>query len=156
MLGAEFTATPCLPAPRGLPRSPARRTSRPRSYDAVVCLDVLEHVSNPVATVAALATALADGGHLFVQAPFFSISPESSTHLSANRRLSGRLRGLYRPFGLSPVDGRSLESPGAPERGDEEWVPAGSQRIVPGELSCFQQRGFGMALTCSPNGFRFG
>lgn len=81
------------------------------SYDAALCLDVLEHVPSPPATIARLAASLADGGCLFVHSPFYSICGTSSTHLAANVRLSGALERLYRPHGLSPVDARLFWNP---------------------------------------------
>jgi SAM-dependent methyltransferase len=80
-------------------------------YDAVLCLDVLEHAPDPPAIVRALSGLLRDGGHLFVHAPFFAIIAACPTHLRSNRRYSGDVESLYRPAGLSPVAGRMLWNP---------------------------------------------
>jgi SAM-dependent methyltransferase len=72
------------------------------SYDVVVCLDVLEHVPDPPAVVAQLASFLRPGGRLIVHAPFWYIHPDVATHLKSNVRYSGDL-ALYRAHGLRPI-----------------------------------------------------
>ncbi len=96
-----------------------------RSFDAVVCLDVLEHVPDAGGVVQLLADALKPGGRLIVHAPFWYLSPAVGTHLRTNRRYSGDVARLYEPAGLRPIDGRlfwdplilekrGLTEPGAP------------------------------------------
>jgi len=80
-------------------------------YDAVVCLDVLEHVPDPCEVVEFLASALRAGGQLFVHAPFYYLSPAVQTHLRSNRRYSGALRRLYGRFGLRPIDAALFFNP---------------------------------------------
>jgi SAM-dependent methyltransferase len=82
----------------------------PESYDAVVCLDVLEHVPDPPALVGRLARCLRPGGYLIASAPFFMVVPEYPTHLECNRRFSGSLN-LYRRHGLDLVGGRTFLDP---------------------------------------------
>ena len=79
---------------------------QPQSFDAVLCLDVLEHVPDPPAVIASLARRLRPGGFLIVSAPFFMIVPEFPTHLRANLRFSGQIDRLYGPAGLQLADGR--------------------------------------------------
>jgi len=80
-------------------------------FDALVCLDVLEHVPNPPQLVKQLTSLLSPGGLMIVHAPFFFVDPAVSTHLRANRKYSGDVRRLYRPAGLRPVEGRPFWDP---------------------------------------------
>jgi SAM-dependent methyltransferase len=80
-------------------------------FDAVLCLDVLEHVPDPPSLVGMLAGALRPGGRLIAHAPFYFLSDQTKTHLLSNRRFSGNLSRLYRPHGLRLIDGRFLWDP---------------------------------------------
>jgi SAM-dependent methyltransferase len=84
---------------------------RDRRFDAVVCLDVLEHVPDPPGLVRRLADLLAPRGELIVHAPFWLVDRGTRTHLAANRTYSGDLARLYTPAGLVPVDGRWMWNP---------------------------------------------
>jgi SAM-dependent methyltransferase len=84
---------------------PCREEALQERYDVVVCLDVLEHVPEPSATVGLLVSTLRAEGHLIVHAPFWYLGRRVPTHLRSNRRYSGDLRTLYRPLGLDLVDG---------------------------------------------------
>ncbi len=81
------------------------------SYDAIVCLDVLEHVPEPANLVEKLARCLKPGGILIVSAPFFAVGAEFPTHLASNVKHSGSLARLYGRFGLKLVDGRPFHDP---------------------------------------------
>ncbi len=83
----------------------------PGQYDAVVCLDVLEHIPEPSNIVAFLAGALREEGYFLVHAPFWFLSPAVVTHLRENRRFSGDVRRLYRPHGLHAVDSALFWNP---------------------------------------------
>jgi len=83
----------------------------PESCDAVVCLDVLEHLENPPELVAELAHRLTAGGLLITHAPFAYIGPSARTHLRINVRYSGDIKRLYTPVNLIPVDGSALWMP---------------------------------------------
>ncbi len=87
------------------------------SYDAVVCLDVLEHVTDPPALVADMARYLRADGLLIVHAPFFFVSPMCPTHLSSNRRYSGSLR-LFQEQHFRLAHGRFFWDPLVLVRGD--------------------------------------
>ncbi len=83
----------------------------PGSCDAVVCLDVLEHVENPPELVSELAHRLTSGGLLITHAPFAYIGPSVCTHLRTNVRYSGDIKRLYAPADLTPIDGSALWMP---------------------------------------------
>jgi SAM-dependent methyltransferase len=74
------------------------------SFDAVACLDVLEHAPDPSAVVRDVISRLRPGGLALFSAPFFLILPWYPTHLKSNRHHSGSA-ALYHQFGLHLVDG---------------------------------------------------
>ena len=74
------------------------------AFDAVVCLDVIEHVPDPPTFVRALRTYLRPRGHLIVHTPFYYIGPADVTHLDANRRYAGDL-SLFEKHGFQLTDG---------------------------------------------------
>lgn len=77
---------------------------QPGSLDAVVCLDVLEHVPQPQEIVKLIHGWLKPDGLFFVHAPFWCIHWTRSTHLKENRTYSGDLQRLYRSHGFSELD----------------------------------------------------
>lgn len=64
------------------------------SYDAIVCLEVAEHVQGPVAFVRGLARHLEPDGLLFLSECFDGVENRWPTHLYANETLSHRLPDL--------------------------------------------------------------
>jgi 2-polyprenyl-3-methyl-5-hydroxy-6-metoxy-1,4-benzoquinol methylase len=97
------------------------------SFDAVVCLDVLEHCPDPPGAVADLARCLAPGGVLLSTSPFFSVVPDFPGHLAANARYSGSIRELYGRNGLRLHHGSWLWSPLVLAKGDGvSWMTPGS------------------------------
>jgi SAM-dependent methyltransferase len=83
----------------------------PERFDVVVCLDVLEHVSDPPSLVSKMMRLMRPGGRLIVHAPFFFVSPMNPTHLRSNIQYSGNLSRLYGAAQLVLVDGRLLWDP---------------------------------------------
>jgi len=73
-------------------------------YDAILCLDVLEHAPDASAVVAEVVKLLRPGGIALFSAPFFLILPWYPTHLKTNQRYSGSL-ALYDQHGLRLIDG---------------------------------------------------
>ena len=83
---------------------------RAGGFDAVVCLDVLEHVPDPPDFVKMITGYLRSNGLLYVHAPFYMIHPTHPTHLKSNRCYSGSL-SLYRQNGLRLIDGQAGWNP---------------------------------------------
>jgi len=104
----------------------------PDAFDAAVCLDVLEHVPDPPATIESLARCLRPGGRLIVHAPFYMVHPTNPTHLGSNRRFSGSLAPFKRRQ-LKLVDGRpgwnpivfAKTAPGYTVRPQRRWKLVG-------------------------------
>jgi len=84
---------------------------RPSEFDIVVCMDVLEHVPDPLELVVRFSEWLHGDGVLVVNAPFYLVSPQFPTHLRANRRWSGEWKQLYVKNGLYPIASGFLWSP---------------------------------------------
>lgn len=81
------------------------------SQDAVLCLDVLEHLPDPHWMLKEVTRILRPGGKFFVHAPFFFVSYANPTHLESNRKYSGDWKTLYQPHGLYPIDGHFFWDP---------------------------------------------
>jgi len=81
-----------------------------KSFDVVICLDVLEHVPDPQEFVKTITGYLKPDGHFIVHAPFYHIHPCTPTHLKSNRKYSGSLK-LYEKHGLKLVDGELTWNP---------------------------------------------
>jgi SAM-dependent methyltransferase len=88
-------------------------------FDAVVCLDVLEHVPDVDEALRELRARLRPGGTLIVHAPFYFIHRVSVTHLKANRRHSGSL-ALFRRAGFRLRDAQPTWAPLVLSRDDGE------------------------------------
>lgn len=92
------------------------------SFDAILCLDVLEHIPDVPGFIAQLAGYLRSGGLFFVHAPFYMIHPAYPTHLRANRKYSGSLRPFHQ-CGLRLVDGEFFWNPLVFEKGSKDLEP---------------------------------
>ena len=82
----------------------------PAAYDAVLCLDVLEHLPDPPGLVREMTAYLRPGGRLIIHAPFYLVWSGNPAHLRENRRYSGSL-SLYEKQGLQLVDGGPMWNP---------------------------------------------
>lgn len=80
-------------------------------FDVVMCLDVLEHVPEPESVVKKITRHVKPGGFFIVHAPFWYLHPNVRTHLATNKKYSGDWKKLYRPAGLTPVDGELAWNP---------------------------------------------
>jgi len=88
-------------------------------FDAVLCLDVLEHVPDVEAALGRLRACLRPGGTLVVHAPFYFVHRVAVTHLRANRRYSGSL-ALFRRAGFLLRDAQPTWAPLVLSRDDGE------------------------------------
>jgi glycosyltransferase involved in cell wall biosynthesis/SAM-dependent methyltransferase len=81
-------------------------------YDAVVCLEVIEHVPNPEQFVEAISRYLGKGGLLFISDCFNGIEDRWPTHLYSNERYAGALPLLLAPhFEFASVNGVPFGKP---------------------------------------------
>ena len=62
-----------------------------RQYDAVVCLEVIEHVSDPESFINFIADCLRPGGVVYISECFNGIEDRWPTHLASNERYAGML-----------------------------------------------------------------
>ena len=60
-------------------------------YDAVVCLEVIEHVPSPMAVADAISGYLEGDGLLFISECFNGIEDRWPTHLLSNEKFAGKL-----------------------------------------------------------------
>jgi glycosyltransferase involved in cell wall biosynthesis/SAM-dependent methyltransferase len=58
-------------------------------YDAVICLEVIEHVPDPLIFIESIASYLIDGGLLLISDCFNGIESRWPTHLASNEKYSG-------------------------------------------------------------------
>lgn len=99
-------------ASASMQKPPSMITRTGHQYDAVVCLEVLEHVPDPDSFIATIAGHLKTDGLLFVSECFNGIESRWPTHLYANERLAGLLPFLMDPlFELEAVNTRPFAKP---------------------------------------------
>ena len=72
-------------------------------YDAIICLEVLEHVRDPIGILRRLYEKLNDGGVLLVTHAFNLISDAYPTHLPSNRCYAKTFERYCREIGFSPI-----------------------------------------------------
>lgn len=83
----------------------------PGTFDAVLCLDVLEHLPDPLQAVQQLASLLRPGGFFFASSPFYLVAKAWPTHLRSNRKFAGKVRVFEKAGTMKWVDGRFLQNP---------------------------------------------
>ena len=83
----------------------------PESFDAVLSLDVLEHVPSPPEMVRELSRLLRPGGFFIVSAPFYAVHPQWPTHLKSNRKYSGRTAWISQAGQMKLIDGCTFANP---------------------------------------------
>lgn len=71
------------------------------AFDVAVCIEVLEHVSEPTAVMRALHRALRHGGIALITESFESIGEEFPSHLPENFRYAGRTHQLMEEIGFA-------------------------------------------------------
>lgn len=71
------------------------------SYDAVICIEVLEHVPDPPSLMKKLHSALKVGGIALITESFDSIGDDFPSHLPANFQYAGRTHQLMEKIGFA-------------------------------------------------------
>lgn len=119
------------------------------AFDAVVCLDVLEHVPDVAAELKRIRNCLRPGGILLVHAPFYFVHRVAVTHLRSSRRYSGSLR-LFRKAGFTFRDARPTWDPLVFARSDgplpRRSLLAGPRQALALPIGCFYALGRFTAL----------
>lgn len=81
-------------------------------YDAIVCLEVIEHVPDPMAFIKFMAQSLKPQGWLFISDCFNGVEDRWPTHLASNEGFAGQLPFLMQPwFRLVDVNRRPYAKP---------------------------------------------
>jgi len=70
-------------------------------FDAVVCIEVLEHVPDPTGTMRNLYAALKSGGIALITESFESIGPAYPSHLPENLKYAGKTHRLMERVGFA-------------------------------------------------------
>jgi len=73
-------------------------------YDAIVCLEVVEHVEEPLVFLQSLCQTLKYGKFLMISKCFSGVEPQWQTHLHTNLKYGGHLPGMLAQLGLELVD----------------------------------------------------
>jgi len=87
------------------------QTLAKRKFDAIICLDVLEHVQEPPALVREFHQWLNPEGLFIVHAPYYHVDATRPTHLESNRCYAGQIEQLYEAAGfrLKSIGGLLLD-----------------------------------------------
>ncbi|MDO4629970.1 MAG: methyltransferase domain-containing protein, partial [Planctomycetia bacterium] len=81
------------------------------NFDVILCLDVLEHLPNPLKAVSEVVKFLRPGGFFIHSSPFYLVAPPWPTHLEKNRKYSGKIRLFEKAGKMRCIDGRFLQNP---------------------------------------------
>ena len=73
-------------------------------YDAIVCLEVVERIEEPLAFLQLLCQTLKYGGFLVISECFSGVEPQWQTHLHTNLKYGGHLPAMLAQLGLELVD----------------------------------------------------
>jgi len=73
----------------------------PDSFDAVVCIEVLEHVPDPLGTMRNLFAALKRGGIALITESFESVGAAYPSHLPSNLKYAGKTHRLMESLGFA-------------------------------------------------------
>jgi len=74
------------------------------TYDVIVCLEVLEHLVDPMKTMQFLYTKLNYGGLLFLTESFEMVSSDYPSHLPENKKYSSNFENKLVKIGFSIID----------------------------------------------------
>ncbi len=65
------------------------------NFDFVVCREVLEHVSDPVAVIASINRYLTNNGYAIITESFERVEPDFPTHLQSNLKYAGKTVSMF-------------------------------------------------------------
>ena len=71
-----------------------------KKYDAVISFEVLEHLKDPLATIADIGRLLKDGGIALITEAFGAVHPCFPTHLKCNARFEGKAPFIFLRHGM--------------------------------------------------------
>jgi SAM-dependent methyltransferase len=73
----------------------------PEAFDVIVCIEVLEHVTDPLGTMRCLHRALKYEGVALITESFESVGPDYPSHLPENSRYAGKTHQLMEALGFA-------------------------------------------------------
>lgn len=102
-----------------------------RLYDAVVCLEVIEHVPDPEKFIEMISDCLKPNGIVYISDCFNGLEDRWPTHLSTNERYAGLLPLLmFTRFKLDTLNRRPLAKPFVFRKRDERDVPSVNELLI--------------------------
>jgi 2-polyprenyl-3-methyl-5-hydroxy-6-metoxy-1,4-benzoquinol methylase len=70
-------------------------------FDAIVCIEVLEHLSDPVEAMRRFHALLRENGVILLTESFESVGPDYPSHLESNQRYAGRTHKIMESIGFA-------------------------------------------------------